>query len=83
MTAAQRFLSLDPSTLRPPQLGEIASHWLLCEVPCEYCNLNWVPMRDEPGYYEIGGIEVCDECEAKFQENKRHYLAGEEPLPNV
>jgi len=82
MTAIQRFLATNPDTLTAHQLAAVAEHWLLNEVPCEFCDA-WVPRRIEPGYYELGGVEVCPDCEAKFQENKRRYLAGEEPLPDV
>lgn len=69
MTAPQDFLALDPDSLTAAELADLATHWLLNEVPCQYCDA-WVPSRDEPMYYELGGMEVCPDCEAKFQENK-------------
>ena len=70
MTAIQKFLSIDPDTLTgTDELADLATHWLLNEVPCEFCSA-WVPRRDEPIFYEIGGIEVCDQCEAKFQDRR-------------
>lgn len=75
MTKAQKFLTLDPDTLPADQLAEVAEHILCDVVPCEFCE-SWVPRRDEHGYYEIGGVEVCDACESKFQQSKR-------PLPDV
>ena len=82
MTAAQRFLNTNPDTLDADQLADLSTHVLLDEMPCEFCP-TWVPRHYETDYYLIGGVEVCPECEAKFQENKRRYLAGEEPLPDV
>jgi hypothetical protein len=75
MTAIQKFLSTKPHTLTADQLAAFAEHWLLNEVPCQYCDA-WVPRRDEPEYYEHGGIEVCDTCETKFQESRRSGKAG-------
>ena len=61
MTAAQRFLTLDPDTLTADQLAALAEHWLLDMVPCEFCSA-WVDRRHEWHYYRYGGIEVCDQC---------------------
>lgn len=72
MTLAQRFLTLNPDTLTTAELAAIAEHWLLKEVPCQYCDA-WVPRRDQPGYYEIGGIEVCDQCQEQI-DTGRHPL---------
>jgi hypothetical protein len=81
-TAIQRFLHTDADAIPIDDLPVIAEAWLLDLVPCEFC-LFWVPRQHETDYYLLGGVEVCVECEGKFQENKQRYLAGEESSPNV
>ena len=75
-TAIQRFLNTDADAIPIDDLPVIAEA-LLCDlVPCEFC-LSWVPRQHETDYYLLGGIEVCDRCEERFQQSRRS------PLPDV
>jgi hypothetical protein len=73
-TAIQRFLNTDADAIPSADLPVIAEAWLLDLVPCEFC-LSWVPRQHESDYYLIGGIEVCDDCEARFQQSRRSTLS--------
>ncbi len=76
MTAAQGFLNLDPDSVAEEELPAFAEA-LLCDlIPCEFCRA-WVPRHHEFDFYLLGGIEVCDRCEERFQQSRRS------PLPNV
>jgi len=74
--SAQEFLTADPDTLTPAELAAIAEHMLADEIPCHYCQKTWMPRAYEWEYFDLGGIQICDSCESKFQESKR-------PFPDV
>lgn len=66
---AQEFLKADPDHLTPAELAAVAEHMLADEIPCHYCG-KWMPRAYDWEYFEFG-VQICDACEAKFQQSKR------------
>ena len=63
------FLNINTDTLNGADLAEVSEALLLGMIPCHFCG-EWTPQRFESEFYLLGGCEVCDECEAKFQQSK-------------